>query len=69
MTELFMLVEDARQCFEQIKELELKKEYNGIRIIPVKQTPWGEACYIIDPQELLYVLRSSDNPRSLKPTA
>ncbi len=49
MTELFMVVEDVKQCFEQIKQLELKKKYTGIRIVPVKKKPWGEACYIIDP--------------------
>ena len=48
-TELFMVVNDVKQCFEQIKHLELKKKYTGIRIVPVKEKPWGEACYILDP--------------------
>lgn len=48
-TELFIIVEDVKQCFEQIKQLGLKKKYTGIRIVPVKEKPWGEACYILDP--------------------
>ena len=44
-----MVVNDVKQCFEQIKHLELKKKYTGIRIVPVKEKPWGEACYILDP--------------------
>lgn len=48
-TELFIVVNDVKQCFEQIKQLELKKNYDGIRIIPVKEKPWGKACYILDP--------------------
>lgn len=48
-TELFFVVKDVKQCFEQIKQLELKKKYAGIRIVPVKKKPWGEASYILDP--------------------
>ena len=48
-TELFMVVNDVKKCFEQIKQLQLKNKYTGIRIIPVKEKPWGEACYILDP--------------------
>lgn len=48
-TELFMVVDDVKQCFEQIKQSGLKKKYPEIRIVPVKEKPWGEACYILDP--------------------
>lgn len=48
-TELFIVVNDVKQCFEQIKQLELKKKYAGVRIVPVKKKLWGEAGYILDP--------------------
>ena len=48
-TELFIVVSDVKECFERIKQLKLKKKYPRIRIVPVKEKPWGEAFYILDP--------------------
>jgi hypothetical protein len=61
-TELFFVVKDVKQCFEQIKQLELKKKYAGIRIVPVKKKPWGEACYILDPSGIALCFAEFNQP-------
>lgn len=48
-TELFIVVSDIKRCFNQMKQLELKKKYTEVKIVPVKEKVWGEAFYILDP--------------------
>lgn len=53
-TMLLIEVDDADDYFIYLLQLNLKEEFENIKLIPVKYNDWGKECMLIDPSGILW---------------
>ncbi len=53
-TMVFMEVEDTKKCWQDLYALALDKKYDGVKLTPVREFPWGRECYLHDPSGILW---------------
>ncbi|AWA31193.1 glyoxalase [Flavobacterium magnum] len=53
-TMLFMEVEDTAKVFNELLALNLPAKYEGVKLIPVREEPWGRECFLHDPSGVLW---------------
>jgi len=53
-TMIFMEVEDVKPFFDDLSALALPSKYEGVKVTPVREQPWGSECYLHDPSGVLW---------------
>lgn len=53
-TMIFMEVEDVKQFWSMLLELDLSSKYENIKLVPVRKMDWGKECFIHDPSGILW---------------
>lgn len=53
-TMVFMEVEDTDQFWEKLVALDLTAKYEQVRLVPVRELPWGKECFVHDPSGVLW---------------
>jgi hypothetical protein len=53
-TMIFMEVEDVKRFFRELSALELPAKYDNVRLIPIRELPWGRECFLHDPSGILW---------------
>ena len=53
-TMIFMEVEDVRGFWEELQALGLPEKYEGVRLTPTREMPWGRECFVHDPSGILW---------------
>ncbi|HEU4471163.1 MAG TPA: glyoxalase [Flavisolibacter sp.] len=53
-TMVFVEVEDAGRCWEELASLDLSSRYKDVRLVPVRKQDWGSECYLHDPSGILW---------------
>lgn len=53
-TMVFMEVENVNKFYKDLLTLNLTEKYPTVRIVPVKNHPWGKECYVHDPSGILW---------------
>jgi len=53
-TMIFLEVEDVATYYEKIKGLNLTSKYKEVKLVPIKDHPWGRECYLHDPSGILW---------------
>lgn len=51
---IFLEVEDAHRCYQELFELGLPEKYEGVRLVPVRVNDWGSECFLHDPAGILW---------------
>lgn len=53
-TMVFVEVDDADRCYQDLEQLQLTSRYPEVRLIPVRKTTWGSECFLHDPSGILW---------------
>ncbi len=53
-TMLFLEVDDSNRYYDELKELNLSERYPGVKLMPVRNEPWGSECFLLDPAGVLW---------------
>lgn len=53
-TMIFLEVDDAARYFDEIQALDLPSKYESVRLIPIRNHPWGRECFLHDPSGVLW---------------
>jgi hypothetical protein len=53
-TMVFMEVDDVEQFWSELVVLNLSTKYENVRLVPIKNEPWGKECFIHDPSGILW---------------
>jgi len=53
-TMVFMEVENVNQFWQELVALDLPSKYEEVRIVPVRELPWGRECFVHDPSGILW---------------
>ncbi len=53
-TMLFLEVDDTNRYYEELKALNLPAKYPGVKLMPVRNEPWGSECFLLDPAGVLW---------------
>ena len=53
-TMVFMEVEDVYAFWDKLVALDLPSRFEGVRIVPVRELPWGRECFVHDPSGILW---------------
>ncbi|GAB3298608.1 VOC family protein [Hymenobacter tenuis] len=53
-TMLFLEVADVEQYWAQLTALDLPSQYEGVRLLPVRQEAWGREGFVQDPSGILW---------------
>ncbi|MBX7109528.1 MAG: glyoxalase [Chitinophagales bacterium] len=53
-TMVFLEVSDVDLFWQELQLLDLPARYEGVRLIPVRQMPWGKECFVHDPSGILW---------------
>jgi catechol 2,3-dioxygenase-like lactoylglutathione lyase family enzyme len=53
-TMIFMEVDDVKRFWEELSALDLPAKYDGVRLVPVRELPWGRECFLHDPSGILW---------------
>jgi catechol 2,3-dioxygenase-like lactoylglutathione lyase family enzyme len=53
-TMIFMEVEDVKRFWEEALALDLPAKYDGVRLVPIRELPWGRECFLHDPSGILW---------------
>lgn len=53
-TMIFMEVEDTVAFYEELLALNLTEKYDGVRLVPIRNEPWGRECFLHDPSGILW---------------
>lgn len=51
---VFLEVDDADATYEHLRLLDLPERYAEVRLIPVREEPWGKECFLHDPSGVLW---------------
>lgn len=52
-TMLFFQVENVNLVWEELSALELHKKYTYVKLVPIREEPWGRECFLHDPSGVL----------------
>jgi hypothetical protein len=53
-TMIFMEVDDVKRFYNELTALELTEKYENVRLVPVRELPWGRECFLHDPSGILW---------------
>ncbi len=53
-TMVFLEVDDVHRYYNEMLALDLPGKYEGVRLIPVRDLPWGRECFLHDPSGILW---------------
>ncbi|MHA4896478.1 VOC family protein [Pedobacter sp. PWIIR3] len=53
-TMIFFEVENVEDIWETLNALELSRNYEGVRLLPIRQESWGRECFLHDPSGILW---------------
>jgi hypothetical protein len=53
-TMVFMEVDDVKRFYIELTALELSSKYENVRLVPVRELPWGRECFLHDPSGILW---------------
>jgi len=53
-TMLFLEVDDVARYYDEILALDLPSKYEGVRLVPIRNHPWGRECFLHDPSGILW---------------
>ena len=53
-TMIFLEVDDTARYWNELSALNLPAKYEGVRLTPIKQYPWGRECFLHDPSGILW---------------
>ncbi len=53
-TMVFLEVDDVSRYYNELLALDLPGKYDGVRLIPVRNHPWGSECFLHDPSGILW---------------
>jgi len=53
-TMLFFEVENVKECYDELLELNLPAKYEGARLSPIQHNDWGSECFVHDPSGILW---------------
>jgi catechol 2,3-dioxygenase-like lactoylglutathione lyase family enzyme len=53
-TMIFMEVDDVKRFYNELTALELPSAYENVRLVPVRELPWGRECFLHDPSGILW---------------
>ena len=48
-TMVFMEVEDVKQFYNVLSDLNLPSKFENVRLVPIKELVWGSECFLHDP--------------------
>ncbi len=53
-TMVFLEVDDLDLAFADLKERNLPEKYEGVRLVPIQNHPWGREFFVHDPSGILW---------------
>lgn len=53
-TMVFLEVDDVNRYWKEISALNLPAKYEGVKLTPIRQYPWGRECFLHDPSGILW---------------
>ncbi|RRJ92125.1 VOC family protein [Flavobacterium macacae] len=53
-TMLFLEVENAEECYQELSSLNLPAKYEDARLSPIQHNDWGSECFVHDPSGILW---------------
>ncbi|MCR5890027.1 glyoxalase [Hymenobacter sp. J193] len=53
-TMLFLEAEDVEQYWQELAALDLPGQFAGVRVVPIRQEPWGKEGFVYDPSGILW---------------
>jgi hypothetical protein len=53
-TMLFMEVEDTQLFWNELQALNLTVQYPSVRLVAIREEPWGKECFLHDPSGILW---------------
>ena len=53
-TMVFMEVENVKQFWNELMELDLTSKYETVKLIPIRELEWGKECFVHDPSGNLW---------------
>lgn len=53
-TMVFMEVNDVKQFWKELIELDLHSKYDNIKLTPIRIFDWGSECFVHDPSGILW---------------
>ena len=53
-TMVFLEVDDVARYYDEILALDLPSRYEGVRLVPARDLPWGRECFLHDPSGILW---------------
>ena len=51
---IFMEVADVKQFWVDLVALELPLKYDQVKLVPIRELPWGRECFLHDPSGVLW---------------
>lgn len=53
-TMIFVEVEDVKDYYSELFDLNLSEKYTTVKLIPVRELDWGSECFLHDPSGILW---------------
>ena len=51
---IFMEVADVKQFWAELVALDLPSKYDQVKLVPIRELPWGRECFLHDPSGVLW---------------
>jgi len=51
---IFMEVADVKQFWAELEALDLPSKYDQVKLVPIRELPWGRECFLHDPSGVLW---------------
>ena len=53
-TMIFLEVDDVSRYWNELVALDLPSKYPQVRLVPIRNYPWGRECFLHDPSGILW---------------
>jgi hypothetical protein len=53
-TMIFLEVDDVNRYWNELFSLNLAAKYEGVKLTPIREYPWGRECFLHDPSGILW---------------
>ena len=53
-TMVFMEVDNVQRFWDELSALNLMNKYDSVRLVPIRNMPWGRECFVHDPSGILW---------------
>lgn len=51
---IFLEVDNVHRQWKELSLLDLSSKYEGVKLLPVREYPWGRECFLHDPSGVLW---------------